>query len=99
MDWRKRRYYCVKFDSDSVDFRLRILKSIKSVKFYPYRYVPKQLDEHEDRGFYHFLITVNNSQSEIVEYELKKAQRNDSFCFWKEIKKNICKEDTLNVKN
>lgn len=48
--------------------------------------VPRQKDELEERGRYQCLIGCRFDQSEAIEYELKKAKRNDYYCSWREIK-------------
>jgi len=65
--------------------RIKILKNINGVKLHPYKDVPKQTDETEERGFYQYLISVPIENFEAVEYELRKAQRNDDRCNFKEI--------------
>ena len=88
MDWRNRKYYCVSFEWRSKDMRMRYLKLIDGISIHPYRYIPKQPDEIEVRGSYQFLLGVPSENSESVEYELRKAERNDDWCKWKEIKRN-----------
>lgn len=94
MDWRNRKYYCVSFCWSSIDMRIDILKTIGAVNIYPYKCIPKQTDEMEERGHYQYLLGVPSEYSEAVEYELRKAKRNDDWCKWKEIKRNI--SNTLN---
>ena len=89
MDWRNRKYYLVSFHWSSIDMRLDILKSIDKVKIRSYQNVPKQADELEERGRYQYFIGVPADYSEAVEYELRKAERNDGWCKWKEIKRFI----------
>ena len=83
MDWRGRKYYCVSFDWCSVDMRLNILKLIDGIKIRTYQGVPKQPDEIEERGHYQFLIGISIDGCDAVEYELRKAERNDGWCDWK----------------
>ena len=92
MDWRGRRYYCVSFDWQSQGMRLEILKSIGKIKIRSYQNIPKQPDETEERGHYQFMLGVPHSYSETVEYELRKAERNDDWCKWKEIKRDVSKK-------
>ena len=91
MDWRGRKYYIVTFYFDSYDMRMSFLKLIPNIKFTHYKNIPKQKDETEERGKYQFMISVPNSSSEAVEYELRKAERNDYYCKWKEIKRDLSK--------
>lgn len=88
MDWRNRKYYCVKFDHHTHNMRLDILKLIDKIKLRSYQDVSKQPDELEERGRYHFMIGVPSDYADSVEYELRKAERRDKFCIWKEIKQN-----------
>lgn len=92
MDWRGRKYYIVTFYFDSYDMRMSFLKLIPNIKFTYYKNIPKQRDELEERGNYQFMIGVPNSSSEAVEYELRKAERNDYYCKWKEIKQDLSKK-------
>ena len=93
MDWRGRCYYTVSFDRCSYDMRTEILKNISSVKLHSYRKVEKQPDEVEPRMYsYHWLIGCNHNDKEAVEYELRKAERNDYWCKWKEIKRDTSKK-------
>lgn len=87
MDWRGRKYYTVFFDNSSIEMRMGYLKNIPGIKFIPYKDIFKQPDELEERGIYHVLIGVPIESYEAVEYELRKAERNDRFCKWKEVKK------------
>ena len=89
MDWRNRKYYCVSFDWAAEDMRLGILQLVQGLRLHGYKYVPKQKDEIEERGKYDWLISVPACWSEAVEYELRKAARNDAYCIWKEIKQVI----------
>ena len=91
MDWRYRKYYCVSFDPCAHDMRVRYLKFIDGLKFHSYKDIPKQPDETEERGYYQYLISVLSDDAEAIEYELRKAERRDGWCRWKEIVK--CKLD------
>ena len=92
MDWRGRKYYCVSFDWQSQGMRLEILKSIGNIKIRSYQVVPKQPDETEERGHYQFMLGVPYNCSEAIEYELRKAEQNDDWCKWKEIKRDMSKK-------
>ena len=92
MDWRDRKYYIVTFCFDSYDMRMSFLKLIPNIKFTDYKNIPKQRDEVEERGNYQVMIGVPNSSSEAVEYELRKAERNDFYCKWKEIEQDLSKK-------
>lgn len=91
MDWRKRKYYTVSFDWTSQDMRLEFLKSLTSgkMKVRTYQDVPKQTDEMKERGHYQFMISIPAEDAEAVEYELRKAERNDDWCDWKEIVRKV----------
>lgn len=89
MDWRNRKYYCVAFDFSSSAMRIRILKLLDGVRVHPYKDVHKQVDELEARGLYQYLISAPLDCCEAVEYELRKAERRDDWCRWKEVKQAV----------
>ena len=70
MDKRERNYYLVRFDWRSKDMRIGFLKMISSKIKLHYR---------EDG----LLVSCPKEYSEAVEYELRKAERNDEFCKWR----------------
>ena len=88
MDWRDRKYYCVSFDYYSRNMRLDILKSIGNIKIHSYKNAPKQADEAKERGNYQYLLGVPKDLCDIVEYELRKAVRNDDWCKWWELERD-----------
>ena len=92
MDWRRRKYYYVNFCVSARDMRLEFLKLIDEIKIHPYKNIPKQPDETEKRGYYQFLLSVPFNCAKTLEYELKKAERRDDYCIWKEIKRDISKK-------
>lgn len=70
MDKRQRNYYSVRFSWQSKDMRMRFIKLISpKIKFHN--------RENE------LLISCPKEDSEAVEYELRKAERNDEFCIWR----------------
>ncbi len=91
MDWRDRKYYCVSFDWRSQDMRIGYLKLIDGIRIHPYKDIPKQPDELEKRGYYRYLVSVPIDYSDSIEYALRKAEHNDDWCRWKEIKRNVLK--------
>ena len=88
MDWRDRKYYCVSFDWTAIDMRIKFLQLLGKVKIRSYQNVPKQPDELEERGRYQYMLGVPVEYADAVEYELRKAERNDDYCIWKEINRN-----------
>ena len=93
MDWRARKYYVATFSPEAKDMRIRHLKLIgNGVTIHFNSGVPKQPDEVEERGSYLCVIRCKYDQAETVEYELRKAERRDDFCSWKEIKQNFSKK-------
>jgi hypothetical protein len=92
MDWRGRKYYCVSFYWNAIDMRIENLQRIGKVKIRSYQNVPKQPDETEERGHYQFMLGVPIECADAVEYELRKAERNDIRCTWKEIKRDMSKK-------
>ncbi len=91
MDWRARRYYLVSFSWESYQMRIDNIKRI-GAKLTPYRNISKQPDETEIRNSYQFMIGVDSKNYEAVEYELRKAERNDYFCKWREVKQDLSKK-------
>ena len=86
MDWRARKYYVATFSSEAKKMRIRNLKLIgKGVTIHFNSGVPQQPDEVEERGKYLCVIGCRYDQYDAVEYELRKAERNDEYCIWKEI--------------
>ena len=92
MDWRERKYYIVSFSSEAYEMRMSYLNLIPKIKFRSYQDIPKQNDEIEKRGLYQIMISVPFESSDVLEYELKKAERNDLYCSWKEIKRDLSKK-------
>lgn len=95
MDWRGRKYYVARFSCDAYNMRINILKNINSVRLHcptKHDFNIKLPDEIEARGYYQILIGCNLSNFEAVEYELRKAERNDYGCSWKEIKRDVSKK-------
>lgn len=93
MDWRARKYYAATFSIEAQDMRVRNLKLIgKGVTVHFSRNIPKQPDEIEERDTYLCVIGCNVDQGNAVEYELRKAERNDDYCMWKEIKRDLSKK-------
>lgn len=93
MDWRARKYYVATFSPEAKDMRVRNLKLIgKGVTIHFNSGVPQQPDEVEERGKYLCVIGCMYNQYDAVEYELRKAERNDDYCSWKEIKQDLSKK-------
>lgn len=92
MDWRYKKYYTVTFSPFSQNMRVQYLKLIDGIKFRSYKEIPKQADEMEERGSYQFLISVPYDGADSLEFELRKAERNDDWCEWKEIKQDTTKK-------
>lgn len=95
MDWRDRKYYVASFSPEAYDMRMEILKSIEGVKLHPstnHKINTKFSDEKELRGSYHVLIGCKADIKDIVEFELRKAERNDWWAKWKEVQVSGMKE-------
>ena len=97
MDWRGRKYYIANFSCEAYDMRINILKNIEGIRLHcppqNHNSQTKLSDELERRGCYHVLIGCKFEDSEFVEHELRKADRNDKYgCSWKEIKRDISKK-------
>jgi hypothetical protein len=94
MDWRKRTYYCATFDYRANDYRMSVIKNIPGLRVHPNRPMPKQHDEITERGNYQYVLSVPVESAETLEYELRKAVRNDDFSKWKKIER-VTKIDRL----
>ena len=70
MDKRERNYYLVRFDRRSKDMRIGFIKMIS----------PKIKFHQRENGL---LVSCPKEDSEAVEYELRKAERNDDFSIWR----------------
>lgn len=93
MDWRGRKYYVCTFSPKVVEYMVKNLKLIgNGVTIHFNVGVSRQPDEIEERGRYLCVIGCTYDQSEAVEYELRKAEHNDCYCSWKEIKRNLSKK-------
>lgn len=92
MDWRARKYYIVSFSPEAYEMRINYLNLIPKIKFRPYKDVPKQNDELEERGLYQMMISIPFESSSTLEYELEKAKRCDFYCRWKELKRDLSKK-------
>lgn len=93
MDWRARKYYVASFSPEARNMRLETIKCIgKGIKIHFHNPVPKQPDEVEERGNYECVIGCNYGQAEAIEYELRKAEHNDGYCLWKEVKRDLSKK-------
>jgi hypothetical protein len=94
MDWRSRKYYLASFSPEARDMRIQHIKLLSDkVRMHPSHTMPKQPDESEERGRYQYIISCLCTECESLEYELRKAERNDDYCRWKEIKQNVLKEN------
>lgn len=92
MDWRTRKYYIVSFIPEAYEMRMGYLQLIPKIKFHSYKDIPKQNDEMEQRGVYQIMISVPFEYIDMLEYELRKAERTDFYCYWKEIKRDLSKK-------
>ena len=85
MDWSKRAYYLASFSGESHYFRVEIMKRIRKIKIHPYKQLEKCEDEAELRGKYQYMLSVPKNETDVIEYELRKAFRNDFKSRWKKI--------------
>lgn len=91
IDWRGRKYYAAKFDYDSIMMRVRFIKLIDRHITVHYRkkldYDRVLNDEDSPRGYHDLVIGCKTEFAEAVEYELRKAERNDCYSRWREIRR------------
>lgn len=95
MDWRGRKYYIANFSPESYDMRIEILKNIDGIKLHnptKHNFNIKLPDEKELRGNYHVLIGCKIDVKDIIEFELRKAERLDKHSRWKEIQRDVSKK-------
>lgn len=82
MDYRNRNYYLVTIDYASYDMRLKIYKLVApSLKIHsPYNHI-KCSDRKRDLvngSYWQMMLSCKKEDSENLEYELRKAERNDN---------------------
>jgi len=95
MDWRARKYYVANFSPEAYDMRVKIFKNIDGIKLHnptKHNFNIKLPDEKEPRGNYHVLIGCNFNIKDIVEFELRKAERLDEYSRWEEIHRDTSKK-------
>lgn len=81
MDYRNRNYYLVNIDYVSYDMRLKIFKLVTpSLKIHPpYNHVKnKHQHDYVDGLTWQMMLSCKKEDSEALEYELRKAERNDN---------------------
>ena len=85
MDYRERNYYLAVIDCSSYDMRMRYYKMASpSLKIHPpYNHFKngREWDMYNDgaKGYYwQMMISCKKEDSEALEYELRKAERNDN---------------------
>lgn len=82
MDYRNRNYYLVTIDYTSYDMRMRYYKlAAPSLKRHaPYNHI-KWSDREKDLlngSYWQMMLSCKKEDSEALEYELRKAERNDN---------------------
>ncbi len=82
MDYRNRNYYLATIDYTSYDMRLRYYKlAAPSLKIHaPYNHI-KWSDKEKDLlsgSYWQMMLSCKKEDSEALEYELRKAERNDN---------------------
>lgn len=79
------------FDYDSIVMRLRFIKQIDehiTIHFRQNRNYSEAInDEEAPRGHHHLVIGCRSEFADAVEYELRKAGRNDNYSVWREIRR------------
>ena len=82
MDYRNRNYYLANIDYVSYDMRLKIFKLVTpSLKIHPpYNHVKnKHQHDYVDGLSWQMMLSCKKEDSEALEYELRKAERNDRY--------------------
>lgn len=102
MDYRERNYYLVSIDYCSHDMRLRYFKiAAPSLKIHPPYNHFKYNDEDYDgnylqnqghSGYWQMMLSCKKENSDALEYELRKAVRNDrpSYSHFLKLNKELC---------
>jgi hypothetical protein len=83
MDYRERNYYLTTIDYLSYDMRLKYYKmAAPSLKIHaPYNHIKnKSYYDYVDGSYWQMMLSCKKEDSEALEYELRKAERNDSRC-------------------
>ena len=82
MDYRERNYYLVTIDYISYDMRLKYYKlAAPSLKIHaPYNHIKNSNSSDRIDGMYwQMMLSCKKEDSEALEYELRKAERNDKY--------------------
>ena len=98
MDYRNRKYYLATFQWTSYEMRIANLKMISpALKINPpYNHFKngKEYDGENTKGksssYWQMMISCNKKDAEAVEYELRKAARNERNSYFLEITKEMC---------
>lgn len=95
MDYRHRNYYLVKLDPCAREMRIRYFKlASPSLKIHTPYYHIKYNNQSQDKingRYWQMMLSCKTEDSDALEYELRKANRNDGFGshFFK-LNKGIC---------
>ena len=82
MDYRNRDYYLATIDYVSYDMRLKNYKlAAPSLKIHsPYNHVKNTYNrDYIDGRYWQMMLSCKKEDSEALEYELRKAERNDKY--------------------
>lgn len=95
MDWRNRRYFKVILNPWNKEAELNAIKEIGGIKISPYKYLDKQPDENEKRGYYTYLISIPcgfgvNHQK--LAKELRDSVPDTAFSLVEEIKRDVSRK-------
>lgn len=82
MDYRNRNYYLATIDYLSYNMRLKFYKlAAPSLKIHsPYNHIKNTYNrDYVDGRYWQMMLSCKKEDSEALEYELRKAERNDKY--------------------
>lgn len=89
MDWRNRKYYLIHTSSDTYRMRHNIYNKIGHIKYHHNWYSVQDCYGHK---VWQEIISCRNEDSEMLEYELRKAHRRDTDSYFMELNKLVTKQ-------
>ena len=100
MDYRNRSYYLATIDYLSYDMRIRYFKiADPSLKIHtPYNHFKDNNSEYDGEytkilgysGYWQMMLSCKKENEDILEYELAKAERNDTRSYFLKLSRELC---------
>lgn len=86
MDYRERKYYFVLIEYGSYDMRLRYFHIVApSLKVHYMNDYRRRFAKQCDFMYPNLLLSCRKEDAEDLEYEMRKAERRDSYSTWQEV--------------